>query len=63
MSKIRKFWEELKADFSKLAELWKVTAVDCRLALIGEFLLNPAALRIRHHNEKVFQRQMNGHWR
>lgn len=55
--------EKPKSDFAMLSELWKVTSADCRAALIGEFLFNPAAFRNRYFQEKYFQERLKNQWR
>jgi hypothetical protein len=54
--------EEPKSAFAMLAELWKTTPSDCRAALIGEFLFDPAAFRNRYFQEQYFRESLKNRW-
>ena len=49
--------------FRMLRELWGVTSFDCKAALIGEFMFNPDALKIRYSQEKHFQNNLKNGWK
>jgi len=42
--------------------LWRNTPADCRLALLGELLFSPEALRTRYDREVQFQKELDKRW-
>ncbi len=52
----------LSQQIEMLRYLWSKVESDCRSQLIWEFLFDPQQIRRRHHNEQLFQTQLNIGW-
>lgn len=63
-SNIRKEFgvERDTSNWEMLKELLKTVPADCRMALIWEFVFDPAALKRRYIHERIFKRNLERKW-